>query len=182
MELLLPTPPPQLAGNIFAGPSPATFRHGFGLENQMPPTHMPEIAEDSTERVYVAVGKSVERSVGLLYWTFRQFRVREIALVHVHQPSPTIPTLCEFSSDWDFCFPQMGSVFIWRFATLFGSSEIFHQMGSVFTWRFSHIISVFFFFFSPSFSLVSYIKVCFFFFNAIYFFFVLVSPYSFFFL
>eukprot|EP00268_Persea_americana_P044767 TRINITY_DN4528_c0_g1_i1.p1 TRINITY_DN4528_c0_g1~~TRINITY_DN4528_c0_g1_i1.p1 ORF type:complete len:855 (-),score=176.56 TRINITY_DN4528_c0_g1_i1:415-2979(-) len=93
MELLRPTPPPQPAGNHFGEPSPANFTHGFDWGIQLAATHMPEIVEEATERVHVAVGKSVERSVGLLEWTLTHFGVREIALVHVHQPSPTIPTL-----------------------------------------------------------------------------------------
>ncbi|KAF9599315.1 hypothetical protein IFM89_036613 [Coptis chinensis] len=43
--------------------------------------------------VHVAVGKSIEKSVDLLKWTFRHFENRDIGLVHVHQPSTTIPTL-----------------------------------------------------------------------------------------
>lgn len=44
------------------------------------------------EKVYVAVGKSEEKTFSLLQWTFRAFRGCDICLVHVHQPSPFIPT------------------------------------------------------------------------------------------
>lgn len=43
--------------------------------------------------VYVAVGRSTAKTLALLQWTFRQFGCREVGLVHVHQPSLTIPTL-----------------------------------------------------------------------------------------
>ncbi|XP_051134514.1 U-box domain-containing protein 33-like [Andrographis paniculata] len=43
--------------------------------------------------VYVAVGKSVEKAVTLLRWTFTAFPGQEICLLHVHRPSPLIPTL-----------------------------------------------------------------------------------------
>ncbi|KMT05256.1 hypothetical protein BVRB_7g173960 [Beta vulgaris subsp. vulgaris] len=45
------------------------------------------------EKVYVAVGKSAQKTVSLLQWTFRNFQSSDICLVHVHQPSPFIPTL-----------------------------------------------------------------------------------------
>ena len=44
--------------------------------------------------VYVAVGKSEVKTVALLQWTLRSFRKSQVCLVHVHQPSPFIPTLC----------------------------------------------------------------------------------------
>uniref|UniRef100_A0A6V7QUB4 Uncharacterized protein n=1 Tax=Ananas comosus var. bracteatus TaxID=296719 RepID=A0A6V7QUB4_ANACO len=44
-------------------------------------------------RLHVAVGRSPEKTLGLLRWAFRRFGCREIGLVHVHQPSPVIPTL-----------------------------------------------------------------------------------------
>ncbi|KAL2899004.1 U-box domain-containing protein 33 [Bienertia sinuspersici] len=44
-------------------------------------------------KVYVAVGRSTEKTVSLLQWAFRNFRNSEFCLVHVHQPSPSIPTL-----------------------------------------------------------------------------------------
>lgn len=50
------------------------------------------------EKVYVAVGKSAQKTVSLLQWTFRNFQSSDICLVHVHQPSPFIPTLCNFSN------------------------------------------------------------------------------------
>lgn len=41
----------------------------------------------------VAVGKSIEKTVSLLQWTFQHFGVGDVCLLHVHQPSPVIPTL-----------------------------------------------------------------------------------------
>ncbi|GAB2214735.1 hypothetical protein Drorol1_Dr00019097 [Drosera rotundifolia] len=58
---------------------------------------MPEIVEESrrgNEKVHVAVGRSVEKAVVLIQWTIRRFGDGvEVCLVHVHQPSPLIPTL-----------------------------------------------------------------------------------------
>ncbi|PKI61707.1 hypothetical protein CRG98_017931 [Punica granatum] len=45
------------------------------------------------EKVYVAVGRSVDKAVALIHWSSERFSGREICLVHVHQPSPLIPTL-----------------------------------------------------------------------------------------
>lgn len=69
--------------------SPTSFRDGFD-RNSLP---VPEIV--GGYKVYVAVGKSVEKAVSLFHWTFRRFKGREICILHVHQPSPFIPTLCE---------------------------------------------------------------------------------------
>jgi hypothetical protein len=44
-------------------------------------------------RVHVAVGRSPEKTLGLLRWAFRRFACAQVVLVHVHQPSPLIPTL-----------------------------------------------------------------------------------------
>ncbi|KAJ4845450.1 hypothetical protein Tsubulata_026318 [Turnera subulata] len=65
-------------------------------------TRLPEILEDGGTngnnsnggKVYVAVGKSVEKTVSLLHWTFKRFGgATQICLLHVHKPSPVIPTL-----------------------------------------------------------------------------------------
>lgn len=40
----------------------------------------------------MAVGRSASKTLTLLQWTFRHFGCSEIVLVHVHQPSPMIPT------------------------------------------------------------------------------------------
>ncbi|KAL5710841.1 hypothetical protein ACHQM5_021355 [Ranunculus cassubicifolius] len=92
MELHSPSTPP---GNHFTRlPS---FNFGFKSEPEL--NHLSEIKEDADNEsdddkiVHVAVGKSTEKSYQLLQWTFRKFENREIGLVHVHQPSPTIPTL-----------------------------------------------------------------------------------------
>nr|XP_043618769.1 U-box domain-containing protein 33-like [Erigeron canadensis] len=67
--------------------SPTSFRDGSD-RNILP---LPENV--GGDKVYVAVGKSVEKAVSLFHWTFRKFRDREICILHVHQPSPLIPTL-----------------------------------------------------------------------------------------
>ncbi|OVA18352.1 Protein kinase domain [Macleaya cordata] len=108
MELLNPSPPPQPIGDYFAGfVSPVNFNlNHFDSGNCMaaPPPRLPEFYHQGEggsggggggcdDKVYVMVENSIERTVALLHWTFRQFRNREICLVHVYQPSSTIPTL-----------------------------------------------------------------------------------------
>lgn len=56
----------------------------------------PEIVEEEgggEDKVYVAVGKNWEKATSLLQWTFQQFGGGEICILHIHQPSPVIPTL-----------------------------------------------------------------------------------------
>ncbi|WCJ41225.1 U-box domain-containing protein kinase family protein [Euphorbia peplus] len=59
-------------------------------------TQLPDIVEEggcvsSGEKVYVAVGKSIEKGVGLLQWSFQHFGSRQVCVLHVHQPSLLIP-------------------------------------------------------------------------------------------
>ncbi|XP_043700749.1 U-box domain-containing protein 33-like [Telopea speciosissima] len=100
MELLTPTPPPQLAGAYFSGfyspttslsslEPPCDLHHDH--DHAMTP-RLPEFKEEVGDTVTVAVGK-VEKTLPLLHFCFRRFGCREIVLLHVHQPSPTIPTL-----------------------------------------------------------------------------------------
>ncbi|XP_052195806.1 U-box domain-containing protein 33-like [Diospyros lotus] len=91
MELLSPTHPPVRAGDSFSGFSPPASLRG-GLERTAT-SQLPEIVEEGGDRIYVAVGRSVGKATALLRWTFRQFEGREICIVHVHRPSPLIPTL-----------------------------------------------------------------------------------------
>ncbi|KAI9402253.1 hypothetical protein POPTR_001G239100v4 [Populus trichocarpa] len=57
-------------------------------------SQLPDIAEaSSSERVYVALGNSIEKAVSLLNWVFESLGTRQICLLHVHRPSPLIPTL-----------------------------------------------------------------------------------------
>ncbi|KAK9279071.1 hypothetical protein L1049_012746 [Liquidambar formosana] len=94
MELLQPSLPPGPAGEPFSQfSSPAKFRHGFEPTSRAVTSQMPEIVEEGGDAVHVAVGKSVEKAVALLHWTFGRFENREICILHVHQPSPVIPTL-----------------------------------------------------------------------------------------
>ncbi|CAJ1955734.1 unnamed protein product [Sphenostylis stenocarpa] len=44
-------------------------------------------------KVHVAVGKSLDKATTLLQWTLNHFQNAEIVVVHVYQPSLTIPTL-----------------------------------------------------------------------------------------
>ncbi|XP_031287507.1 U-box domain-containing protein 33-like isoform X1 [Pistacia vera] len=68
---------------------------GILFSRKVSSCQLPEIVEeDSNEKVYVAVGKGVEKSVSLLHWSFKRFGSgREFCILHVHQPSPLIPTL-----------------------------------------------------------------------------------------
>ncbi|XP_031287508.1 U-box domain-containing protein 33-like isoform X2 [Pistacia vera] len=68
---------------------------GILFSRKVSSCQLPEIVEeDSNEKVYVAVGKGVERGVSLLHWSFKRFGSgREFCILHVHQPSPLIPTL-----------------------------------------------------------------------------------------
>ncbi|GAB4860165.1 hypothetical protein Ancab_011643 [Ancistrocladus abbreviatus] len=105
MELLTPSHPPAHAGDRFTGYS-SSASYGRGLErsrhhaaevsSSSSSSVLPEIAEgeeSGREKVHVAVGRTVDKAVALLRWTFRKFSECEICLVHVHQPSPLIPTL-----------------------------------------------------------------------------------------
>ncbi|KAG6681474.1 hypothetical protein I3842_13G094400 [Carya illinoinensis] len=96
MELLQPSHPPHhsLAGDQFHGlSSPSSFRFGFHQEVSSR-SCLPEMVEEAgDEKVHLAVGKSVDRAVALLQWSFKRFRNREICILHVHQPSHAIPTL-----------------------------------------------------------------------------------------
>ncbi|XP_022732533.1 U-box domain-containing protein 33-like [Durio zibethinus] len=63
-------------------------------------TRLSEIAEEAggggageKDKVFVAVGKSAEKAVNLILWTLGRFGGKDICLLHVHQPSPLIPTL-----------------------------------------------------------------------------------------
>ncbi|KAK6271975.1 PREDICTED: U-box domain-containing protein 33 [Theobroma cacao] len=96
MELLNPAHPPHQDPN--RDPiSGLSFRRQVDRPGS---TQLPEIAEEAggggageKDKVFVAVGKSVEKAVNLLRWTLRRFGGKDICLLHVHQPSPLIPTL-----------------------------------------------------------------------------------------
>lgn len=96
MELLSPTHPP---GRFPGFSPPESFRQGFTRASRTATFQVPEIVEESGSGsgggvVHVAVGKSVGKAVSLLNWTLGRFGGWEICLLHVHQPSPLIPTLC----------------------------------------------------------------------------------------
>lgn len=131
MELLSPSPPPQAIGDCFAGlVSPVSSNldlkifdlrrnHLMDSSSTTSSSSVPyssRIARPSQQgitevngsgdddKVYIAVGNSIDRTIALLHWTFRRFRNREICLVHVYQPSSTIPTLCKFFFFFFFLF------------------------------------------------------------------------------
>ncbi|EEC66449.1 hypothetical protein OsI_32495 [Oryza sativa Indica Group] len=90
MEILSPSPPPSpgpaSASASASGSAMDSFIHrGAGW-------HFPR-RDNVDARVHVAVGRSPEKTLGLLRWAFRRFACTQVVLVHVHQPSPLIPTL-----------------------------------------------------------------------------------------
>lgn len=99
MKLVTPLlPSGQTVDRYSRSSSSAMSSSGAGLERR--PSHA-ELSLRSTdmaergrrEKVYVAVGRSEDKTIALLQWTLRTFRSSELCLVHVHQPSPFIPTL-----------------------------------------------------------------------------------------
>uniref|UniRef100_A0A2N9ECU7 Uncharacterized protein n=2 Tax=Fagus sylvatica TaxID=28930 RepID=A0A2N9ECU7_FAGSY len=99
MELLQPSHSPHhdIATNSLYGFSSGSV-HGFGFHRDMSSrSQLPDIMEEAGDHeiVHVAVGKSVERAVALLQWTVNNFGRQEICVLHVHQPSHVIPTLCK---------------------------------------------------------------------------------------
>nr|GMD73478.1 U-box domain-containing protein 33-like [Ipomoea batatas] len=74
----------------------ASFRRGFyrtTVHMEMKTSRRsPEGLEANNNKVYVAVGKSFEKAVVLLQWACRTFGNSQICILHVHQPSPWIPT------------------------------------------------------------------------------------------
>lgn len=79
MEILSPSPPPSPARNQFIyGGAGALLRRDQAGAGAL---------------LHVAVGRSPEKTLPLLRWAFRRFGCGRVALVHVHQPSPVIPTL-----------------------------------------------------------------------------------------
>ncbi|KAK6935880.1 U-box domain [Dillenia turbinata] len=90
MELLSPPFPPSGPPSRFSG-------HVVGFDRSTRATatssQPPEISGGGGGKIHLAVGKSVEKTVGLINWTSQRFQNRKICLLHVHQPSPLIPTL-----------------------------------------------------------------------------------------
>uniref|UniRef100_A0ACD5YYA0 Uncharacterized protein n=1 Tax=Avena sativa TaxID=4498 RepID=A0ACD5YYA0_AVESA len=80
MEILSPSPPPS--------PAAHGFLYGAGAGALLRRDHAQAHA-----LLHVAVGRSPEKTLPLLRWAFRRFACSRVALVHVHQPSPVIPTL-----------------------------------------------------------------------------------------
>ncbi|CAA7016913.1 unnamed protein product [Microthlaspi erraticum] len=44
-------------------------------------------------KIYVAVGRNVWKNTSNLIWALQNFKGNKICIVHIHQPSPTIPVL-----------------------------------------------------------------------------------------
>ncbi|XP_019263348.1 PREDICTED: U-box domain-containing protein 33-like isoform X2 [Nicotiana attenuata] len=96
MELLTPSPPPLThPSNSLSGfSSMATYRRGFYRTSQIITPQTREIVEEQNEpKVYIAVGKSVNKNVALVQWACKTFGNSEICIFHVLEPSPYIPTL-----------------------------------------------------------------------------------------
>ncbi|XP_074568045.1 U-box domain-containing protein 33-like [Curcuma longa] len=85
MAVLRPSPPLSPAVERYRSGQDAALR--FLLRRASPGVR------DDGGKLYVAVGRSPEKTLSLLRWTFRRFGCREIGLLHVHRPSPLIPTL-----------------------------------------------------------------------------------------
>ncbi|EXC10642.1 U-box domain-containing protein 33 [Morus notabilis] len=95
MELLRPSSPPTHAHSpvsLYGFSFPATSRRGLDRAGT---SQLPEIVEEegNNNKVHVALGKSEEKAMSLLNWTFRRFQGKEICILHVHLPSQLIPTL-----------------------------------------------------------------------------------------
>ncbi|KAL9334187.1 hypothetical protein Peur_074326 [Populus x canadensis] len=89
MELLHPAHPPH------HNPNPKSHSSGLvvGPDRMLSSDQLLDIVQEvSNERVYVAVGNSLEKALSLLNWVFNIFGTRQICLLHVHRPSPLIPT------------------------------------------------------------------------------------------
>ncbi|XP_006661585.1 U-box domain-containing protein 33-like [Oryza brachyantha] len=82
MEILSPSPPPS-PGHASSSAMDSFLHSGWHLHRR----------DNVDSRVHVAVGRSPEKTLGLLRWAFRRFACAHLVLVHVHQPSPLIPTL-----------------------------------------------------------------------------------------
>lgn len=98
MELLTPSPTPLTpSSNSLSGfSSMATYRRGFYRTSQIITPQTREIVEEQNEpKVYIAVGKSVNKNVALVQWACKTFGNSEICIFHVLEPSPYIPTLCK---------------------------------------------------------------------------------------
>lgn len=97
MELLTPSPPPPTPANFPSGfSSMASFRRGLYRTSQIVNPQSREVVEEEEQqgsKVYVAVGKSVDKGVALVQWACKTFGNSEICILHVLEPSPYIPTL-----------------------------------------------------------------------------------------
>ncbi|KAL9247665.1 hypothetical protein vseg_021073 [Gypsophila vaccaria] len=110
MEILTPSSPAQPAiDRLTTSPSSSlssSLSQEPELEQQpsLASRRLAEISEEKDddeeeenverrEKVYVAVGRNVEKTLSLIRWSIRMFRSSDICFVHVHLPSPLIPTL-----------------------------------------------------------------------------------------
>lgn len=100
MELLTPSPPPSPTHPNFPSgfSSMASFRRGFYRTSQIVAPQSREVVVEEEEeqqgsKVFVAVGKYVDKCVALVQWACKTFGDSEICILHVLQPSPYIPTL-----------------------------------------------------------------------------------------
>ena len=49
------------------------------------------VARVIEEKIYVAVGKDVERNKSVLFWALQNSGGKRICIIHVHQPAKMIP-------------------------------------------------------------------------------------------
>lgn len=47
------------------------------------------------EKIYVAVGREVWKNISNLMWALENSQGKKICILHIHQPSPTIP-VCKY--------------------------------------------------------------------------------------
>ncbi|KAI4368833.1 hypothetical protein MLD38_017345 [Melastoma candidum] len=66
------------------------------LDPPLSPSCSPDVSGEvggGNDKVYVAVGTTLEKGIGLIRWSVERFSGKEICVLHVHRPSPLIPTL-----------------------------------------------------------------------------------------
>ncbi|RWW84872.1 hypothetical protein BHE74_00006498 [Ensete ventricosum] len=80
MEVLSPSPPRSPAVDRYGRGGPA---HGAALRFLLDRAS-PGPRDAGSGKLYVAVGRSPEKTLGLLRWAFRRFECREIGLLHLN--------------------------------------------------------------------------------------------------
>ncbi|OIW09178.1 hypothetical protein TanjilG_11316 [Lupinus angustifolius] len=78
--------------NPYHAPSLSQFTFQASSTSQLPLQTMEEDDEQCSQMVHVALGKSLVKASNLLQWAFTHFKNTKICILHVYQPSSTIPT------------------------------------------------------------------------------------------